>query len=228
MFVDPASRSRYGSSSRSSSRSPWSSSSSGQSAATPQDLPQTCLVTSYRLQMNGVFLETYFPGSRGSFGLPTDSRLNVSTLWLSTTYELSLTDHLLSDALSALSLSYIEQQDGFDGTSHRSQAMYGRAMRALSMKLMDQDEASEDATLAAAMALTAYEVSTLASQRWQSNCGAAAKCIEGRCAWVAVACQRSLETRPASRQQERSHKFWPAAVPRHPTHRCKPAILRES
>jgi len=227
VFVDPAPRSRHGSSSRSSSRSPWASSSSVQPAASPRDLPQTCLVTSYRLQMNGVYLASYLPGPRGQYRLSTDAKPSVSTLWLSTAYDLSVTDNLLSDALSALSLSYIEAQEGFDGTLYHSQAMYGRATRALSVKLMDQSEITKDATLAAAVALTTYEVSVPVNQKWQPNWKVVAKCVQGRRTRVAVACQGGLETSRASRQRKCSLDFWSAAVPRHSPHRCKPAVLRE-
>lgn len=226
VLVDPASRSHYGASSRSRSRgSTWSSLSSVQSAATPQDLPQTCLVTSYRLQTNAVFLESYFPSSRSAFTVVTDSSPGVSTAWLSTTYDLSLTDGLLSDALSALSLAYIERQDAFGGTLYRSQAMYGRAMRALLMRLNDQHEIMEDATLAAAMALTAYEVGEVATTRWQSNGHAVTKCVKSRRAWVGVSRQRCFETSPASRQQECSNQLRPAAFSRLTTNRCKLVFL---
>jgi len=129
------------------------------STPTPQDLSQQCLITSYKLQTHGIFLDSYLPGPRGATRLPTNSIPGVSGAWLSTTYNLSLTDDLLSDALSALSLAYIERQDEGDPNLFRSRAMYGRAMRKLSRKLNDDNEMVQDATLAAVMALTAYEVS---------------------------------------------------------------------
>lgn len=104
-----------------------------------------------------MFLEAYFPGPRNADRLPTEPSPGVSGTWLKTIYTMSVTDSVLSDALSALSLAYMEAQDDPNLESYRSKAMYGRAMRALSRKLCNGDEMMQDTTLAATIALSAYE-----------------------------------------------------------------------
>ena len=62
------------------------------------------------------------------------------------------------DALSAVSLAYLERRDGYYDAV-RGQMMCGRVMRTLSKRLESENAALEDATLATVMLLNAYEVS---------------------------------------------------------------------
>lgn len=122
-------------------------------SASPVDLPQHCLVTSYQLQIHGAFLGIYLPETSTVANLPPV----CTTGWLRAAYELCSTDQLLSDALSALSIQCLQRHGDLEG-EQRSQMLRGRVIRNLSRRLNSGSRALEDTTLACVMVLNFVEV----------------------------------------------------------------------
>lgn len=123
--------------------------SSDSSDSSPEDLPVSCLKTSYRLQVRSCFFDAYFPGS---------TTLPHTTTWLRSANDLSSSDQLLSVSLDALAFSNIERQSFGPLSLPQSQILYGQAVRGLKARLSSDDGVLEDTTLATVMVLTAYEV----------------------------------------------------------------------
>ncbi|KPI34655.1 uncharacterized protein AB675_11643 [Cyphellophora attinorum] len=120
---------------------------SGASLPSVENVPQACLATAYRLQTHGNFLGVYLPQTSA-----TATSATCTTAWLHSAYELSSTDQLLSDALSALSIQCLAH-DGDLGAESQSQLLCGRVIRNLPKRLDARSQALGDTTLACVMVL---------------------------------------------------------------------------
>lgn len=111
-----------------------------------------CTASALRLHIRGSLLDGY---------LSSNAAPTASTAWLYAVTDSSITDPVLEDALSALSLACMEQSDLTGRSPQQGRIMYGRTMMRLYHRLDRSDAvdmARSDATLAAIMLLNAYEV----------------------------------------------------------------------
>lgn len=119
----------------------------------PQILPPSYLAKTYQTQTLDLYLDTYLPHSSAQWAKnPSDGS---ALAWLPAAVEMSSTDPLLHDALLALSFSHLG--DGALYEQERTRLVYGNAVRTLSARIQRQQGALTDSTLAAIMAMGAYE-----------------------------------------------------------------------
>lgn len=124
------------------------------------EMPQSAMAKVNRSQLQGTFLYMCLPSSAKTTSiLPSIVDGARQTSWLYQTYDLAITDDLLSDALHALTLAHFGRNEIGSVSVIDSRAAYGKAMRGLSKRLSQPERAFEDSTLAAAMTLVSYEVS---------------------------------------------------------------------
>lgn len=110
--------------------------------------------------MYGRYLEEYLPHSSGQWPeLQTDLEVLPSTSWLHTASSVPVSNSLLTDALTALSLAHIAQGENRIDFLDQSRASYIRAIQGLNKALQKDGQSLQDDTLAAVMALSIYEVS---------------------------------------------------------------------
>lgn len=125
----------------------------------PFDLPPSALLTARSVQAHGYFLSGYLPKSARSTELQSSLGLAAPSLWITTAADLALRDPLLNDALLALSLKYAEGIRSHQLAQQHSHLFHSRVTRNLARRLSNKNDYLQDSTLAAVMALIAWEVS---------------------------------------------------------------------
>jgi hypothetical protein len=81
-----------------------------------------------------------------------------STSWLQAAIDVAPTDPVLNNALTALALAQVGRMANQPDLFHASKSAYAEAVGGLNRKLRQPDECLGDVTLAAASALSIYEV----------------------------------------------------------------------